>query len=204
MAINHDVVLLHLLCSPLSMIEHDHCYYSQSLPTEGIASQQNVNHVEGNDLIQADDEIEEKQESDELLKCLQVKLALQVSQEERSQIEIITREQSRCQEWHRLRMHRVIGFKCGKILNQKKTIPQLQSVLYAPKFIVDSKLIQWGKDNEQVACQMYTNYMRRNGHPDLCVHKCGFIIHPKLGWLGASPDGKVTDPFSQCVNAWHR
>ena len=55
MAINHDVVLLHLLCPPLSLIEHDHCYYSQSLPTEGIASQQNVNHVEGDDLIQADD-----------------------------------------------------------------------------------------------------------------------------------------------------
>ena len=34
----------------------------------------------------------------------------------------------------------------------------------------------------------------------MCVHKCGFIIHPKLGWLGASPDGKVTDLFSQCVN----
>ena len=65
---------------------------------------------------------------------------------------------------------------------------------------MDPKLIQWGKDNEQVACQMHTNYMRRNGHPDLCVHKCGFIIHPKLGWLGASPDGKVTAPFPQCVN----
>ena len=79
-------------------------------------------------------------------------------------------------------------FQVWKDLNQKKTIPLLQSVLYAPKFIVDPKLIQWGKDNEQVACQMYTNYMRRNSHPDLCVHKCGFIIHPKSCWLGASPD----------------
>ena len=39
MGINHDVVLLHLLCPPLSLIKHDHDYYSQSLPTEGIASQ---------------------------------------------------------------------------------------------------------------------------------------------------------------------
>ena len=62
--------------------------------------------MEGDDLIQADDKIREMQESDELLmECLQVKLALQVSQEEQTQIEIITREQSQCQEWHRLRMH---------------------------------------------------------------------------------------------------
>ena len=26
--------------------------------------------------------------------------------------------------------------------------------------------------------------------------KCGFIIHPTLGWLGASPDAFVTDPHS--------
>ena len=102
-------------------------------------------------MIQAEDEAHEMQESDKLLlECLQVKLALQVSQEEWTQIEIITREQSQCQEWHCFRMYRVTGSKCGKILNQKKqTIPLLQSVLYAPKFIMDLKPIQWGKNNEQ-------------------------------------------------------
>ena len=69
-----------------------------------------------------------------------------------------------------------------------------------PNFIVNPKPIQWGKDNKQVACQMYTSHMRKNGHPDLCVHKCGFIVHSKLGWLGASPDERVTDPSSQYVN----
>ena len=29
------------------------------------------------------------------------------------------------------------------------------------------------------------------------VEKCGFIIHPTKGWLGASPDGRVTDPTSE-------
>ena len=72
------------MCPPLGLIEHDHCYYSTSMPTEGIASQQNINHVEGDDLIQADEERHEMQGSDELLlECLQVKLATQVSQEER-------------------------------------------------------------------------------------------------------------------------
>ena len=74
MAINHDVVLLHLLCPPLGLIEHDHCYYSKGMPAEGIASQQSINHMEGDDLIQADEEIHKMQGSDELLlECLQVR-----------------------------------------------------------------------------------------------------------------------------------
>ena len=90
------------------MIEHDHCYYSKGMSTEGIASQQNINYVEADNLVQAEDE--EMQVSDELLlECLQVKLALQVSQEERIQMEIITREQSQSQKWHRLRMYRITG-----------------------------------------------------------------------------------------------
>ena len=36
--------------------------------------------------------------------------------------------------------------------------------------------------------------MRANGHTDLETGPCGFIIHPSMGWLGASPDAVVTDP----------
>ena len=28
------------------------------------------------------------------------------------------------------------------------------------------------------------------------MRKCGFIVHPTIGWLGASPDARVTDPHS--------
>ena len=34
----------------------------------------------------------------------------------------------------------------------------------------------------------------------VCICKRGFIIHSKLSWLGASPDGRVTDPSSQHAN----
>ena len=39
--------------------------------------------------------------------------------------------------------------------------------------------------------------MRKNGHENLEVKNCGFIIHPTQGWLGASPDGHVHDPASR-------
>ena len=34
------------------------------------------------------------------------------------------------------------------------------------------------------------------GHKNLTTHKCGFIVHRRMGWLGASPDTFVSDPTS--------
>ena len=41
--------------------------------------------------------------------------------------------------------------------------------------------------------------MNKNGHCGLTTQKCGFIIHPTSGWLGASPDAKVFDPSCEEV-----
>ena len=69
----------------------------------------------------------------------------------------------------------------------------LVSVLYQkpmdPRYL--PKPMKWGIDNEKCAC---ITYMRANGHDGLQTTPCGFIIHPNLGWLGASPDAFVTDP----------
>ena len=36
--------------------------------------------------------------------------------------------------------------------------------------------------------------MNKNGHAGLTTQSCGFIVHPTKGWLGASPDARVSDP----------
>ena len=54
--------------------------------------------------------------------------------------------------------------------------------------------MKWGIDNESRACEAYTTYMRANGHNGLKTRPSGFIIHPTMGWLGASPDAFVIDP----------
>ena len=41
--------------------------------------------------------------------------------------------------------------------------------------------------------------MNNNDHEGLTTQKCGFIIHPTKGWLGASPDVKIFDPWSEEV-----
>jgi NAD-dependent dihydropyrimidine dehydrogenase PreA subunit len=62
------------------------------------------------------------------------------------------------------------------------------------------KPIKWGIDNEKCACKEYITYMRANGHEGLHSTPCGFIIHPSLGWLGASLDAVVTDPSTIFVD----
>ena len=53
--------------------------------------------------------------------------------------------------------------------------------------------IKWGKENESMGFQAYVKYMQRNGHVNLTVRECGFIINPEKGWLGSSPDGVILD-----------
>lgn len=45
----------------------------------------------------------------------------------------------------------------------------------------------WGKKYEEVAVQLYQKIKSTK------VHEFGLLIHPRLKWLGASPDGITTD-----------
>ena len=56
--------------------------------------------------------------------------------------------------------------------------------------------LKCGVDNEPKANQEYLSYAKAHGKKGLITRKCGFIIHPTMGWLGASPDVHVTDPHS--------
>ena len=61
-------------------------------------------------------------------------------------------------------------------------------------------LIQWGIHNEKLARNLYVQHMRKQGHVNLSVEDCGFIVSLYEEWLGASPDGRVHDPSSDQPN----
>ena len=42
----------------------------------------------------------------------------------------------------------------------------------------------------------YTELMQQKGHAGITVTKCGFFVSKEHGFLGASPDGLVSDPSS--------
>lgn len=108
--------------------------------------------------------------------------------EERSRIEECTREQSLEKEWYHVRLKRITGSKCGRIICQcKKTVSLLQQCLYPKPLVPLPAPIAWGRHYEAVAIRKYVSYMKDS----VSVEKCGFIIHPDKGWIGASPDGRV-------------
>ena len=127
-----------------------------------------------------------------------LKSSLNVSLEERIRIEGETRNQSSQKEWYVVRSKRITGSKCGRILNQqKKSVSLLKQCLYPKPLNPPPPPIAWGHENELRAIAKYVTYMTKEHNSSVSVEKCGFIIHPSKGWLGASPDGRVKDPTSK-------
>ena len=67
----------------------------------------------------------------------------------------------------------------------------------SPKFTINStfkgnEATRYGKEQETI--DQYIAHQRKNGHPQLCVDKCGLSISVTNPWLAASPDGAVNDP----------
>lgn len=121
--------------------------------------------------------------------------SLSVTAKEREEI---ARDQSLSAQWHMLRCRRITGSTCGKILNQRDPTPVLLScVLYVKPSIILPPPVKWGLDHEVQANQAYLQYAKRHGKHQLTTRKCGFIIHPTMGFLGASPDARVTDPYCE-------
>ena len=58
----------------------------------------------------------------------------------------------------------------------------------------------WGKDNEKKTLNAYKQTMHDKGHTNLVVMMSGLIINPEYTYLGASPDGIVSDPTSTNPN----
>lgn len=122
---------------------------------------------------------------------------LNVTCKERIEIEKNTQAQIQSSEWFAVRTRRITGSKSGKILCQKeRTVALLTDMLYRKPLLHLPKAIAWGIKHESSACAAYLKYMQSNVHKDATTSECGFIIHPTMGWLGASPDALVTDPSS--------
>ena len=81
-----------------------------------------------------------------------------------------------------------------------RTDALLKSVLYPTMLLNKPPPIQWGIHNEKLARNLYVQHMRKQGHVNLSVEDCGFIVSLYEGWLGASPDGRVNDPSSDQPN----
>lgn len=104
--------------------------------------------------------------------------SLSISEEERLELEIKTRNQSADTLWFTVRQHRITGSKCGRIIMQKEhTEALLRFAIYPKPFLRIPKAIQWGIDNESNACAAYGKYRQSNtGKAGLHTEKAGFVV----------------------------
>ena len=110
-----------------------------------------------------------------------------VTAERHLEIEFLTRGQAETPLWCSVRAKRITGSKSGKICQHTTTDVLLKSVLYPTMLLIH---------NEKLAHNLYVQHMRKQGHVNLSVEDCGFIVSLYKEWLGASPDSHVHDPSS--------
>ena len=181
LAIDQPCALLNVLVPSVASIDHTYC--------KVVAD--NINTNNANQIASISDfvELEEKTTTAE-----EVLERLNLTHEERVQLELDTRSQSECDRWHEARRVRITGSKCGRVIIQKeKTIPLLRFCLYPKPMIHLPKPIAWGRKNEPKARRKYTDYMNSTGHIGLLTSDAGFVVHEEKPWLGASPDAWVID-----------
>ena len=63
---------------------------------------------------------------------------------------------------------------------------------------VQTKAMKDGIENEELTISQYVEKMKKDGHEGLEVQSCGFMVSKSHRFLGASPDGLVTD--ESCEN----
>ena len=181
---------LSLLIPSFDKIQHDHSYTSMeqgALPSRDPPSE---DHILPD--LQLEHTVPHAEEVLDSL-CLNTK--------ERLDLEKTTRLQSHSNKWFKARRCRITGSKCGRlVLQKKKTVALLQFCVYPKPMFYFPRAIAWGKTNEHRANMAYTNHMQLYGHKDLRTTSAGFVVHPEKGWLGASPDAWVEDPYCNAIN----
>lgn len=116
----------------------------------------------------------------------------------------------RTTEWFEARKNKITGSAVGAILGHnpyKKPIEVMRDMVRAyhglPSEFKGNVATEWGNVNEQSAINQYEMF-----HSSVPVTETGFHIHPQYDWLGASPDGLLSDtgvfeakcPYSQRKN----
>ena len=101
-----------------------------------------------------------------------------VTQEQAEEIEQMTRKQSDCPEWHKLRYKRLTSSTFKDIVVRKKDFETLTDRLTSTRR-VQTQAMKHGISNESNAVLEYAT------HKNVNVKPCGFIVNPSSPFLGS-------------------
>ena len=119
--------------------------------------------------------------------------SLKVSLDQALEYERMTRDQSMCKDWHRLRKYRLTASNFKAICSRRKDLESLSARLLRGK-VVQTAAMRYGIQHEDEAANQYADQFGREVYP------VGFVINPSLPHLGCSPDRRVYDPSE--IDPW--
>jgi hypothetical protein len=129
-------------------------------------------------------------------RCEQVKRKILVGEVEIESIEKSTRGQSNESLWFFHRKKRITASKCHRVASLRDSTSPTKTIREVLHYntAYQSQSMKEGLMKEEDILKDYTALKHEQGHANLTVDHCGFFISKTSGFLGASPDGLVTDP----------
>ena len=129
-------------------------------------------------------------------RCIGLMHSLRISTtaEALAQLELVTREQAKCQDWHVHRMGRVTGSVLHRVASLQDNTPRLkivEMIMQYQRKDLDLPALNWGRDMEETARKAYINAIKQK-HRDFTLTPAGLHIKRDNPFLGASPDGLVS------------
>ena len=122
-----------------------------------------------------------------------IKRKLNFTEDEINLIEKKTRLQSQESDWFLYRKGRITASKCKRVASLKPTTSPSKTMkeLLVNNTPQSTAMLQ-GLQNEDSIAEAFINKLNTEGKK-VSITKCGFFISKTHGFLGASPDGIITD-----------
>ena len=134
-------------------------------------------------------------------RCTRIKKKLSLSSEEIKEVEQQTRMQSKSARWEEERRVRITASKCRRIAKMKQTTSPTKAAMEILHFSrnIQTKAMKEGLERGDIR-ELYMEHMKTSRQTRVNVDKCGLLISPSHGFLGASPDGLVFDAMAEDPN----
>lgn len=124
-----------------------------------------------------------------------IKRKLQFTDDEIDLVEKKTKLQSDSIDWFKYRTGRITASHCKRIASLKATTSPTKALREVLSYnqVPLTTAMKEGLEKEDEIEQALIKYMEQNGHSDIRVEKCGFVISKTHGHIGASPDRIMYD-----------
>ena len=124
-----------------------------------------------------------------------IKRKLQFTDDEIDAVEKKTKLQSDAIDWFQYRTGRITASHCKRIASLKLTTSPTKALKEVLSYnqVPLTAAMKEGLAKEDEIEQALIKYMKQNGHSDIKVEKCGFVISKTHGHISASPDRIIYD-----------